>query len=269
MDKKYYIIGLPDSGKTSFIGALGCFLVSPDIGDAILCLDKINDMDYISQVAEQWAKCEKVIRTSKTAFYNISLHLQNKETDSKTNITMPDQSGETFRRIINSKVIDEEMYKQLSECGEILIFINPSRIKRDALIPDIPKEIRTETDEKIDMTSEPHLNIQAEYVQMLQYLYYIRKGLTNLKIIVSAWDMYPEYELPEDVLKDRVPLVWQYLHTNVEYFHCEYWGISAQGGDLNIEKEKIKLLEYENNIERITVVNHQGEKSNDITSIFA
>lgn len=269
MNKKYYIIGLPDSGKTSFIGALGYYLIFNEANDSALCLDNINDMDYISQVAEQWAKCEKAIRTSKTAFYNISLNLRNKETDNKVNVTMPDQSGETFRHIINRKAIDEEMYKQLSECGEILIFINPSRIKRDALIPDIPEEIRTETDAKVEMTSEPHLNIQVEYVQMLQYLYYIRKNLINLKIFVSAWDMYPEYELPEKVLKDRVPLVWQYLHANEEHFHCEYWGISAQGGDLNIEKEKQKLLEYENNIERIIIVNYQGEKTNDITSILA
>ena len=66
-----------------------------------------------------------------------------------------------------------------------------------------------------------------------------------------------------------MPLVWQYLHTNEEQFYCEYWGISAQGGNLDIEKEKQKLLEYENNIERIIVVNHRGEKSNDITSILA
>lgn len=269
MNKKYYIIGLPDSGKTSFIGALGYYLISNAANDSALSLDSINNMDYISQVAEQWAMCEKAIRTNETAFYNISLNLQNKETDSKINVTLPDQSGETFRHIINRKAIDEEMYKQLSECGEILIFINPSRIKRDALIPDIPEEIRTETDAKVNMTSEPHLNIQAEYVQMLQYLYYIRKNSINLKIIVSAWDMYSEYELPEKVLKDRVPLVWQYLHTNEEYFHCEYWGISSQGGDLNIEEEKQKLLEYENNIERIIVVNQRGEKSNDITSILA
>ena len=269
MNKKYYIIGLPDSGKTSFIGALGYYLIFNEANDSALCLDNINDMDYISQVAEQWAKCEKVIRTSKTAFYNISLNLRDKETDSKINVTMPDQSGETFRHIINRKAIDEEMYKQLSECGEILIFINPSRIKRDALIPDIPEEIRTETDAKVEMTSEPHLNIQVEYVQMLQYLYYIKKNSINLKIIVSAWDMYPEYELPEKVLKDRVPLVWQYLHAKEEHFHCDYWGISDKGGDCNSEKEKQKLLEYENNIERIIVVNYQGEKTNDITSILA
>jgi len=269
MNKKYYIIGLPDSGKTSFIGALGYYLISNETNDSVFYIDNTNDMDYISQVAEQWVKCEKAIRTNETAFYNISLNLQNKETDSKINVTMPDQSGETFRHIINRKAIDEEMYKQLCECEEILVFINPSRIKRDTLIPDIPEEIRTETDAKVEMTSEPHLNIQAEYVQMLQYLYYIRKNSINLKIIVSAWDMYSECELPEKVLKDRVPLVWQYLHTNEEHFHCEYWGISAQGGDLSIEKEKQKLLEYENNIERIIVVNHRGEKSNDITSILA
>lgn len=269
MNKNCYIIGMPDSGKTSFIGALGYFLITNDINVSTFCLDKVNDMDYISQVAEQWAKCEKAIRTNKTAFYNISLNLFNKENGNKVNISMPDQSGEIFRHIINDRFIVKEKYKQLFECDEIWIFINPSRIKKDALIPDIPEEIRNETDKKIEMTSESHLNIQAEYVQILQYLCFIRKSITNLKVVISAWDMYPKYRLPEQVLKDKVPLVWQYLYTNKEHFKCEYWGISAQGGDLNDKKVKEKLSDYDNQIERIIVINHLGEKSNDITSILA
>ena len=101
MNKEYYIIGLPDSGKTSFIGALGYFLISNETNDSAFYLDNTNDMDYISQVAEQWVKCEKAIRTNETAFYNISLNLRNKETDSQINVSLPDQSGETFRHIIN------------------------------------------------------------------------------------------------------------------------------------------------------------------------
>lgn len=268
MNKNYYIIGLPDSGKTSFVGALGYFLTMSTENVSAFYLDKINNMDYINQVAEQWAKCEKAIRTNETAYYNVSLNLIDRENGDKVNISMPDQSGEIFRHIINNKLIDEEKYKQLLGCGKVLIFINPSRIKTDALIPDIPKEIRNETDENVEMSKKPQLNIQAEYVQMLQYLYFIRKSQTNLKIIVSAWDMYPEYDLPEYVLKDKVPLVWQYLHTNKEHFDCEYWGISAQGGDLNNKKVQEKLRDYDNHIERIIIVNHLGEKSNDITSIL-
>ena len=269
MNKNYYIIGLPESGKTSFIGALGFYLVWGNTNMSKFLMDTVNYMVYINDVAMQWAKCEKVSRTNKNAFYNIILNLVEKETGNKVNIKIPDQSGETFRHIINERVINEEKYRQLLDCSDFLIFINPSRLKRDALIPDIPEEIRNETSEEIEMSCEPHLNIQAEYVQILQYLYYIKKNAINLKIIVSAWDMYSEYKIPEQVLKDKVPLVWQYLHTNIEKFKCEFWGISAQGGDLDDQKIQERLVDYDNQIERIIVVNHSGEQSNDITSILA
>lgn len=57
-------------------------------------------------------------------------------------------------------------------------------------------------------------------------------------------------------------MVWQYLFSNEQLFNCEFWGISAQGGDLADESVKEQMLDYENAIERIIVVN---EDSNEIT----
>ena len=183
-------------------------------------------------------------------------------------VSLPDQSGETFRHIVSSSVIDEEKYNQLLQSSGIFVFINPSKTERDALIPDIPEAIRNETDEQIEIVSEFRLNIQAEYIKILQYLYYIKKDNINLKIIVSAWDMYPEYKTPEQVIRDKVPLIWQFLYTNSELYKCEYWGLSAQGGDLDDPEVYKKLEDYENQSERIIVVDSKGNKSNDITNIL-
>ena len=270
MNRNFYIIGFPESGKTSFIGALGYYLISDNQDISELQLDEVNDMEYINKVASEWAKCKKVDRTSKNVLYQVALNLIDRQ-NNKIVVSLPDQSGEMFRDIINNRSIAEDKYAQLSDCEEVLVFINPSKIKRDALIPEIPEMIReSATDDNIEFPNRPLMSIQAEYVQILEYLYHIRNKKTHIKVIVSAWDMYVKdmYKEPEQVLKDKVPLIWQYLQTNQEYFECEYWGISAQGGSLDNKKSQQKLAGYDNPIKRILVVNYLGKKSNDITKIL-
>lgn len=270
MNRNLYIIGFPESGKTSFIGALGYYLISGNQDISELQLDEVNDMEYINKVASEWVKCKKADRTSKNVLYQITLNLIDRQ-NNKIVVSLPDQSGEMFRDIINSRAIAEDKYAQLSDCEEVLVFINPSKIKKDALIPEIPEMIReSTTDDNIEFPNRPLMNIQAEYVQILEYLYHIRNKKTHIKMIVSAWDMYvkDKYKEPEQVLKDKVPLIWQYLQTNQEHFECEYWGISAQGGSLDNKKNQQKLAGYDDPSKRIIVVNYLGKKSNDITKIL-
>ncbi len=270
MNRNFYIIGFPESGKTSFIGALGYYLISDNQDVSELQLDDVNNMEYINKVATEWAECKKADRTSKNVLYHVQLSLIDKQKN-KIVISLPDQSGEMFRDIVNSRAMGEEQYAQLADCEEVLVFINPSKIKKDTLIPEIPEMIReSATDDNIEFSNNLLISIQAEYVQILKYLYFIRNKKTHIKVIVSAWDMYAKskYKKPEQVLKDKVPLIWQYLYTNKEHFECEYWGISAQGGNLDNKKIQQKLAEYDNPNERILVVNYFGEKSNDITRIL-
>ena len=270
MSKNFYIIGFPESGKTSFIGALGYYLISGNQDTAELKFDEVNDIEYINKVANEWAECEKVGRTNKNVLYHVQLNLVDKQKN-KIVISLPDQSGEMFRDIVNSRVIGEEQYAQLADCEEVLVFINPSKIKKYTLISEIPVMIReSATDDNIEFSNKPLMSIQAEYVQILKYLHYARNRKTHIKVIVSAWDMYvkDKYKDPDQVLKDKVPLIWQYLYTNEEYFECEYWGISAQGGNLDDKKVQKKLAEYDNPNKRIYIVNSLGKKSNDITKIL-
>lgn len=270
MNKNFYMIGFPESGKTSFIGALGYFLISGGADVSELKFDRANDMEYINKVANEWAECKKADRTSRNVLYHVTLHLIDRQKNNIT-VSLPDQSGEMFRDIIVNRSIAEEKAEKLSDCDDVLVFINPSKIKRDALIPDIPEMIREGTaDDTVEFSNRFSISIQAEYVQILEYLYYIKNKKLHIKIIVSAWDMYAkdQYKEPEQVLKDKVPLIWQYLHTNEEQFECEYWGISAQGGNLDDKEVQKKLADYENPNERILVVDHHGEVSNDITKIL-
>ena len=53
MNRNFYIIGFPESGKTSFIGALGYYLISGNQDISELQLDEVNDMEYINKVASE------------------------------------------------------------------------------------------------------------------------------------------------------------------------------------------------------------------------
>ena len=164
MNRNFYIIGFPESGKTSFIGALGYYLISGNQDISELQLDEVNDMEYINKVASEWVKCKKADRTSKNVLYQVTLNLIDRQ-NNKIVVSLPDQSGEMFRDIINSRTIAKDKYEQLSDCEEVLVFINPSKIKKDALIPEIPKMIReSTTDDNIEFPNRPLMRSEERRV---------------------------------------------------------------------------------------------------------
>ena len=54
MVTKSYIIGLPASGKTTFLGALGYSLLSNSVEENVYEIDSIDNLDYIKSLANTW-----------------------------------------------------------------------------------------------------------------------------------------------------------------------------------------------------------------------
>lgn len=267
MNKKYYIIGLPDSGKSTFLAALGYYLICGGHNDSIYKLGKNDDLDYISDLTETWSKCEELERTNINASFNISLQLID-NTGNLIDIIMPDRSGESFRNIIKNRQIEEDMLNDINSSDKILLFINPSKISNDSFIYEIAPEYRNQDAKKVEIENKNKMHEQAEYVELLQHIGRVNKDATDFKIIISAWDEYEDYKSPEELLKNKLPLIWQYVKTNKDLFNCEYWGISAQGGDLTNEDKKKELESHINACDRIIVVDEKGDISNDISKVL-
>lgn len=267
MNKRYYIIGLPDSGKSTFLAALGFYLINGGNKDSIYRLGDNDDLDYISDLSSTWAKCEELERTNINASFDISLRLVD-DTGNIIEIIMPDRSGESFRNIIKNRQIEEDMFEDISSSDKILLFINPSKISNDSFICEIAPQYRNQDVKKIEIENNNTIHEQAEYVELLQYIGKMNKEITNYKIIISAWDQYEGYKNPEELLKNRLPLIWQYINTNKDLFNCEYWGISAQGGDLTDRCKKEELASHNNACDRIIVVDEKGDISNDISKVL-
>ena len=85
---------------------------------------------------------------------------------------------------------------------------------------------------------------------------------------VSAWDIVKDdYKFPQDFVKERLPLLWQYLVSNNNVLFTRYYGVSAQGGSLQSPEEAECLVEeFEDQpLDRILVINESGVVSHDIT----
>ena len=252
MVTKSYIIGLPASGKTTFLGALGYSLLNNTVEVNVYEIDSIDNLDYIKSLA---------------SYVNTKLQLKDKD-NNKLELYIPDQSGEEFEYIVKNRSMNNTMYNEIVSCDNIFLFVNPSKISNDLFIKDLAPEYRNVSREKVSALDKSIMHEQTQYVSILQDIYALRKSRTKIKIVISAWDEYQTEMAPNELLKNRLPLLWQYLTANGEIYECEYWGISAQGGDLTNPEEKEKLQGMSNAIERIIVVNDNKQVTHDLSILL-
>ncbi len=82
----------------------------------------------------------------------------------------------------------------------------------------------------------------------------------KVAVIISAWDVIQETITPKQWIEKRTPLLDQYLKANSDLIDYEVFGVSAQGGD--IEKDKDSLLDKNEPYERIIA---KDSDNNDIS----
>ena len=191
MVTKSYIIGLPASGKTTFLGALGYSLLSNTVEENVYEIDSIDNLDYIKSLANTWSQCKEMDRTKRNSYVNTKLQLKDKD-NNKLELYIPDQSGEEFEYIVNNRSMNNTMYNEIAVCDNIFLFVNPSKISNDLFIKDLAPEYRNVSQEKVSALDNSIMHEQTQYVSILQDVYALRKCRTKIKIVISAWD---EYEL--------------------------------------------------------------------------
>ncbi|WP_261372525.1 TRAFAC clade GTPase domain-containing protein [Yersinia aleksiciae] len=277
MNSNFIIMGLPASGKTTFLAALW-HLIESNETTCRLELDTYNgDLTYLNRIAEAWRNFEPVPRTSQSGDMNVAIHLRNRETDEKGTAFFPDLAGETFDRQVEDRTFRKDFMKGFSEDDGILFFISsdvredfisvtelnarlPSDSEIDESLNDSPAETRiTEWEPKL-------LPAQVKIVQLLSDIIRppFEPRLRRIALLISAWDLVHHYGVtPYDWLEVNMPLVAQFLKANKDYFEHQIYGVSAQGVNLNDDSavdEIANLLASR----RIKIVGLENE-GNDLT----
>lgn len=268
MITKSYIVGLPESGKTTFLGALAYTIMNSMPNVNMFELDKVENLDYMNNLAIIWSKCEEIGRTNLDQYESTTLFLKD-GLGNRVELKLADQSGEEFKKVVMNRSMTENMYTEIMECNNIFLFVNPNVIKKDVMINDIAPKFRINSQENINSFNEKYVHEQVQYVMILQDIIRIKKEKTKIKVVISAWDAYEKGKCPQELLKEELPLLWQYLLSNQKLFDCEFWGVSAQGGDLMDASVKEQMLNYESAIERIRVIDEDNnELEHDLTVLL-
>ncbi|MCT4662288.1 MAG: hypothetical protein N4A40_10540 [Tissierellales bacterium] len=267
MYKKCFIAGLPSAGKTTFLAALWN-LINYD-SDAKLKLNKIENGQYLAKLSNKWVNMEPLERTvpsGEQVNISIKLELSNKTT---VDLQLPDLSGETFQKQYEMREISEEVVKYIENADAVLFFINVSSIKLLGLIAEQPfinssnLAINNDSRKRNPKEDDP---IQIQVIELLQFILFIRKSkMIRIGFMFSAWDLIKSKLndiKPEQLLEEKMNMLWQFCQANQDSIEYQTWGISAQGGSFN---EKDLLLDKENPYERIFVEGNDGYKGCDLT----
>lgn len=270
------VLGLPGSGKTTFLAALWHLLTSGEVRTKLnLVTLKAGESAHLNEIASLWRKAKVQERTLHAGDRTVTMSLQ-AGADPEFQLSFPDLAGESFQQMWESRECSPEVAASLRSSG-VLLFIHADKIKTPGwIIDDI------EDAEAMGLTVEPGKPIpwsarlaptQVKLVDILQSLQSaaLDAGPRRVAIVLSAWDKAAGAgRQPHDYLEAHLPLLQQYLkHGLDKAWNVKVFGVSAQGGVYDEEGKPVRdeaqrIREMDVPSERISVVSADG-LSHDLT----
>jgi hypothetical protein len=236
-ERSIIICGLPESGKTTFLAALWHLVTARDV-ETQLTFDSLRDGDqtYLNNIVRQWRDAKVQARTSGQPTL-VSMNLRDRA-GRKLRLTVPDLSGESYRRMWEDRDCDPEVAKILGSRTGVVLFIHADRIEQPQWVVDVVGWMR-----RLELPVDDGKSIkwharfaptQVQLVELLQLLHTapLDVGSRRVAIALSAWDkVEPEGLTPSAFLAQKLPLLHQYLEHGPLASRWRVYGISAQGGD--------------------------------------
>ena len=274
-NSRHVILGLPASGKTTYLAALW-HLIQADEADCKLVLESFEgNIEYLNKIAEAWRTYKVVGRTSQVGDVDVSMTVRNPATGETAQLLFPDLAGESFDVQVEGRRIKPRFVDGFADDSGVLFFVNVDRgedLSITELNHRLPAELRAAEVEAAGEEPEhaewqdSMTSVQARIVQILIDLFDAPFDVRprRLVFILSAWDVLskPRPE-PHDWLRDHMPLVEQFLTSNSTMFETRVYGVSAQGMDL--EKDDIDAMPRVSASKRIIVDGHAAQP-HDLTA---
>lgn len=269
---RHAVIGLPRSGKTTYLAALWHLVTADEVDVGLVCRSMRGDMAYLTEIAERWRRCLPMERTRSLTSEYVELELTDKGTD--FDLCFPDVAGESFHEQLMTRQLDAEHANWLQHPGGTLLFLSADvgpdgqRLSElDGLLDDdnetegtVGGRAELEAETQISATdaeaqwTPKMMTEQSKLVELLQISMHLDDlGLRRrLVIIISAWDIIRgEGISPNEWLKRERPLLQQFIQANAAELQTQIFGVSAQGGHVENEDRRTELLDFAAPSERI------------------
>lgn len=303
--KKVFMIGMPSSGKTTYLASLCRLLLygGQETGWKLDVKDVPEGFERVQILIKNINSYKAVKRTYGLELNNVALSLYNQNQE-WMQFVVPDSSGEIFRDLVYDRRIASNIMDQIVESDMLLFFINVNTMISEERIKlgekSAIKQLNEEQGDKVTQSAEDIVeeyardreneqikskeqvknkekeqkkyNNQSALVELLQIIIYLVPHSLNIRFVISAWDLVEkEFKqdkvTPKEYIKIKLPLLYQYLEFNSKLIDYEIWGVSAQGGDFD-DEDDLKKLQSNNGEDYICVVDSKADTSKDLTKLL-
>lgn len=275
------IVGLPESGKTTFLGALWHLVFAREIETVLRFQNLLSgNSTHLNAIAARWREARMQDRTAVGGDKLVSMNLADTR-DAVARVTFPDIAGESYRRMWEERTCDPNVAEVLRS-GNVMFFIHADTIRQPQWVVDeveLSRKLGLQVSAEDEVPWHPRLApTQVQVVGILQLLHEppLDIGPRRLAIMLSAWDKVSDEGLePTAFLERGLPLLAQYLRHNGTEWNWRVYGLSAQGGDYdsttangpsNAAAEALRKLDYPST--RIRLVTGQTD-THDLTEPLA
>src|SRR6266849_113743 len=233
------MMGLPGSGKSTFLAALWHQLEAAEIPTVFVAEQLQPDREYLNKIREKWLEFEEIPRTPIGIERSALLHLRHVRTEAKFDLSIPDVAGEMFASQWYARLIPQGYVRQLETSFGLLLFVHCRQVAQAQRLSAGTSGLAVSPTQAVEW--EPRLSpTQVQLVDLLQFALstFARRRGMRIAILISAWDEIKERTTPAAWLEQKLPLLDQFLRANTEELSFQIFGVSAIGGNLS-DKEAL------------------------------
>jgi len=270
-NKNIAILGLPATGKSTYIAALWTLMISKSkYCSLILNSLREGNQEYLNKLGIDWATYQDLGRTIFTNVGEVVMDLKSVNNGEIMTLNIPDYYGEIFDSHFQNREWSEEYAQLIENSDGFILFVdsasqnNISRtimseienmepfegieiLHANCVEDSVKKEAEISPTDVGPTTSYKHSSSsnQVKIVDTLQFIMLARDNKPiKLSVVVSAWDIVTDLYgqiLPQKIIEAKMPLLAQFIDCNSETLQSRYFGVSAQGG--SYKEESVELYE--------------------------
>lgn len=271
MEKKCFIAGVPDAGKTTYIAALWDIIKRGGSDLELQFTTSPENSSYLNEIWEYWVSMNKIERSKTPVPDDIKINVKRKTDNKELELDIPDFMGEQFQKIIDHTLPDN--IKQWIEQSDRMVYLinKLDDVSKDDIEEDDPEDAtvdRTEERQKAPRLAPEKMLEASQNMMVLKYIASHAK-MQKIAIGLSAWDVKMTANLtPEDYLQQRSPVLYNFIKWHFK--EVKFFGVSAQGFDYKDKNEKAAEMRDKARKSRRAFIAFDNEKdlSPDLTKPF-
>ena len=261
------VLGGPDSGKTTYLGAVVAQLQDGATGQRFKIVSLPDDAHAVRQLETPLLEARYPVRTTghgDSAHLSLELEPIWQGAPNVVLLTASDYAGEQVERLFGQRTAGwSQQWQDRAAAAALVLLLRPpattplpslrrpmtpgdpglssvSRLFGPGLRLDHVPQAQAQ-----EASTPVHMPTELSIIELMQFLRHVR-GLAagerprardlRVAVLVSAWDAVAEQwqdEGPSHYVQQNLALLDQYLWSNFEDDGVRFFGLSATGGDLN------------------------------------